>query len=235
MSAIPHRSNVYLSAGLLATLIAIVGFWPTYFGPLLAGTLSTTRLIHIHAAVQIIWLALFVTQIALAGTGRMRLHVKLGGWVVAWGAVVVVAGLILSFEIFGAHVRAGQAEIGQRRIFGFLRDLLFFAPFLFAGWIYRRKPELHKRLMLTAGTIVLLPAVGRMTFLGAPPLPVWKFMLVWPLPLYVLMIYDYATRRLVHPVYVVGVAAMLAMRLVLPLNRTETWMSISEWLVRWYT
>jgi hypothetical protein len=235
MSAIPQRSNIYLSAGLTAVVIALVGFWPTYFGPMLTGTLSTTQLIHIHAAVQIIWLGLFVTQIALAGTGHLRLHMKLGGWVVAWGAVVVIAGLILSFEIFAAHIRAGQTEIGQRRMFGFLRDLLFFAPFLFAGWVYRRRPELHKRLMLTAGTIVLLPAVSRMTFMGVPPLPVWKFMLVWPLPIYILMIYDYVTRRIIHPVYVIGIAAMLAMRLVLPLRLTATWMTISGWLVSLYT
>lgn len=235
MSAIPHRSNIYLSAGLLATLIAFVGFWPTYFGPLLAGTLAKTQVIHVHAVVQVVWLALLVTQIALAATGRIRQHMRLGNWVFAWGLVVVAVGLVLSFKTFAAYIAAGEAPIGQRRLFAFLRDLLFFTPFLFAGWIYRRRPEIHKRLMLTAATILLLPAVSRMTFLGAPPQPVWEFMLVWPLPIYVLMIYDYATRRLIHPVYVIGVLAMLTMRVALPLRTTETWITVSGWFVSFYT
>ena len=98
MSAIPHRSNIYLCAGLLGTLIAFVGFWPTYFGPLLAGTLAKTQIIHVHAVVQVVWLALLVTQIALAATGRIRQHMRLGNWVFAWGLVVIVVGLVLSFE-----------------------------------------------------------------------------------------------------------------------------------------
>ncbi|HKS58212.1 MAG TPA: hypothetical protein VJS12_23150 [Steroidobacteraceae bacterium] len=235
MSAIPHRSNIYLSAGLLVTLIAFVGFWPSYFGPLLAGTLAKTQVIHVHAVVQVVWLALLMTQIALAATGRTRLHMRLGKWVFAWGLVVIIVGLVLSFEIFAGYIAAGDAPTGQRRMFAFLRDMLFFTPFLIAGWFYRRRPEVHKRLMLTAATILLLPAVSRMTFLGPPPQPVWIFMLVWPIPIYILMIYDYATRRLIHPVYVIGVLAMLAMRVMLPLRTTEAWLTVSGWLVGLYS
>ena len=235
MSAIPHRSNIYLGAGLLVALLAFVGFWRSYFGPLLAGTLATTRVVHVHAVVQVVWLALLVTQVALAATGRIRQHMQVGKWVFAWGLVVIVVGLVLSFKTFAAHIAAGEAAVGQRRLFAFLRDMVFFTPFLIAGWVYRRRPEIHKRLMLTAATILLLPAVSRMTFLGPPPQPVWEFMLVWPIPIYVLMIYDYATRRLIHPVYVIGVLAMLTMRVMLPLRTTEAWMTVSGWFVSLYT
>jgi hypothetical protein len=40
--------------------------------------------------------------------------------------------------------------------------------------------------MLVATTLLLGPAVGRMIFLGFP-VAVWKFMLVWPLPVYLAM------------------------------------------------
>lgn len=235
MIAIPHRSNIYLSAGLLVTLLAFIGFWPTYFGPLLAGTLAKAQVIHVHAVVMVVWLALLMTQVALAATGRIRQHMQVGKWVFAWGLVVIVVGLVLSFNIFAGYVTAGEMAVGQRRMFAFLRDMVFFTPFLIAGWIYRRRPEIHKRLMLTAATILLLPAVSRMTFLGPPPQPVWEFMLVWPLPIYVLMIYDYVTRKLIHPVYVVGVLAMLTMRVMLPLRTTEAWTQVSGWLASFYT
>ena len=41
---------------------------------------------------------------------------------------------------------------------------------------------------------------------------------MWPLPIYIAMVHDFVTKRLVHPVYVIGLAAMVAMRLVLPLR-----------------
>ena len=50
-----------------------------------------------------------------------------------------------------------------------LRDMIVFAPFLAAGWIYRRRPEIHKRIMLVATTILLVAAVSRMRFWGLPP------------------------------------------------------------------
>jgi hypothetical protein len=35
-------------------------------------------------------------------------------------------------------------------------------------------------------------------------------MLLWPAPVYVAMVHDFRTRRLIHPAYVIGVLAMLA-------------------------
>ena len=86
--------------------------------------------------------------------------------------------------------------------------------------------------MLVATVLLTHPAVGhRMTFLPQPvPLPL--FMIVWGLPIYLMMIYDYAKQRRVHPVHVIGVLALLAERLVLPLRTGETWMTISGWLVQ---
>lgn len=62
--------------------------------------------------------------------------------------------------------------------------------------IYRHRPEIHKRCMLVATTILLVAAVGRMQFLGTPPNALQ--LLVWPLPVYMAMLYDYATKRLIR-------------------------------------
>ena len=62
--------------------------------------------------------------------------------------------------------------------------------------------------MIVATTILVLPAVSRMSFLGTP-VALWKFMLVWPLPVYLLMIHDFYQKRLIHPIYLIGVAEVL--------------------------
>jgi hypothetical protein len=110
---------------------------------------------------------------------------------------------------------------------------VFFAAFVTAGWVYRSKPQVHKRLMIVAVTMVVVPVIGRMRFLGTPP-SLADFMLVWPLPVYVAMAHDYFTKRVVHPAYLVGVLAMLAERLVLPLGRTDVWTRLSAWFVPLY-
>lgn len=221
--------RVFVPLAALAAVIAFVGFWPSYFGPLLAGTDHHSLLIHVHAAVFVTWLALFAAQAALAATGRVAQHVRLGPWLFAFGILLIVMGLTVAFGRFSEVVAAGDMATAQRKLFGPLRDMIVFTPFLAAGWIYRRRPEIHKRCMLVATTILLVAAVGRMKFLGTPP-PESLMLLVWPLPIYVAMLYDYVTKRLIHPVYVIGMLAMVAMRLVLPLRGTATWLDFTAWL-----
>jgi len=72
------RRRLYVGVAVLAIAIAAVGFWPTYFGPLLAGGVDKPAIIHFHAAVYVGWLALFLTQATLAATGRTASHMKLG-------------------------------------------------------------------------------------------------------------------------------------------------------------
>lgn len=49
--AATHR--LYIGVSLLVAAIACIGFWPTYFGPLLAGTVNKLPLIHFHATVYV--------------------------------------------------------------------------------------------------------------------------------------------------------------------------------------
>jgi hypothetical protein len=59
--------------------------WPAfgvlYFGPLVHGGAKVPVLIHLHAVVFVLWLGMFVIQIVLGDTKRVRLHVQLGRWV----------------------------------------------------------------------------------------------------------------------------------------------------------
>ena len=206
----------------------MVGFWPTYFGPALKGRVHVPSLIHLHAVVYVTWLALFATQVALAATNRVKLHMQLGRWIMAYGVIVVIAGLML-----GTRLATEDVFRAQRWLFGVLKDLVFFAPFLVAGWIYRQKPEIHKRLMILATTILVLPAVSRVSFLGTPA-PIWEFMLVWPLPVYLLMIHDFYRKRFIHPVYLIGVVTMLPMRLILPFGSSRAWQSTAAWITPFY-
>ena len=237
-AAIPRTTaprRLYIGLALLAVAIAAVGFWPTYFGPLVAGAAEKTAIVHLHAVVYVGWLAIFVTQTVLAATGRIAAHMKLGRFAIGYGVLLIAVGLLTAFARFALRVRAGEAADAQAQLLGPLLDMLVFAPFFAAALYYRRKPELHKRLMVVATTSLLIAAVGRMQFLGEPR-ALWV-QVIWTAPILLAMAHDFWRQRRIHPVYVVGLVALL---LEGPLGRTpartsELWMDWSGRFVGWAT
>ncbi|RPI63043.1 MAG: hypothetical protein EHM50_02945 [Lysobacterales bacterium] len=233
-AAVPRATaprRLYVGIAVLAIAIAAVGFWPTYFSPLLAGGVDKPAIIHFHAAVFVGWLAIFLTQVALAATGRLALHMKLGRFAVGYGVLVIFAGLLAGIGMFVLRVRAGDVAAAQTAVLGPLLDMLFFAPLFAAAVYYRRKPELHKRLMVVATTSLLVAAAVRMPFLGQP-----RNMLllhsIWTAPILLAMAHDFLRQRRVHPVYALGLVLLLiqgpAVRVYI--RASDEWRSLSGWL-----
>ena len=214
----------------------MVGFWPTYFGPLVAGAVDKTAIIHVHAAVYVGWLAIFMTQAALAATGRVALHMKLGRFAIGYGVLVIAVGLITAFARFAVRVRAGEATAAQAQLLGPLLDMLVFAPLFAAAVYYRRTPELHKRLMIVATTALLIAAVTRMPFLGSPPNRLLLH-LIWTAPILLAMAHDFWRQRKVHPIYVLGLVVLVLEGPLVraPARQSELWLDASRWLVTWVT
>ena len=235
-AAIPRaaaRRRLYVGLALLAIAIAAFGFWPTYFGPLVAGTVAKAAVIHLHAAVYVGWLALFLTQAALAATGRTASHVKLGRFAIGYGVLVIVVGLITAFARFAVRVRAGEAAAAQAQLLGPLLDMVF-APLFTAAIYYRRTPELHKRLMIVATTALLIAAVTRMPILGSPPNRLLLH-LIWTAPILVAMAHDFWRQRRVHPIYVLGLVVLVLEGPLVraPARQSQLWLDMTRGLVTW--
>jgi uncharacterized membrane protein YozB (DUF420 family) len=225
--------RIYLPASFLIIFIALIGFWRTYFGLIFVSKVQAALLIHLHVVLQIGWLGLFALQAALAANGRIAMHKKVGPWLFIFAVILIVVSLFLTFQTFGAALVQDGMLTAQRKVFSRLRNIIFFTLFLASGWIWRHKPETHKRLMLIATNMLLVPAVGRIVFFGRP-FTEWELLIVWPLPIYIAIIYDFITKRIIHPVYLIGFLAMLVMRLCLPLRDTDVWTKFCEWLASFY-
>lgn len=220
---------------MLVASIAFVGFWTSYFGPLLtAGSVDAPAIIHFHATIYIGWLLIFLTQTVLAASGRVAAHTKLGNLAIGYGVLVVVAELIAAFGMFALRVRAGNVVDAQGRLVGPLVDMTVFAPLFAAAIYYRRRPEIHKRLMVVATTYLLVAAVSRMPFLGEPR-NLYLVHLIWVAPILLAMAHDWWRQRRVHPVYVAGVALIVATGPLLraPVRASEAWRGLSGWLAGW--
>jgi hypothetical protein len=215
-----QRRPFYIGASFLMGLIAVVGFWPTYFGPLVTGTIAQPLLIHVHATVFTGWLVLFLTQAVLAATKQVVWHLRLGKIGIGYGALLVVVGLITGVLRSSKLPLGGEAE---RLLFAATADMVVFTSFFAAAIVYRRKPQVHKRLMIVAANMLLIAAVARMKFIPPPPGGLPLFLATWFLPLIAAMAYDWWSVRRIHPVYFIGIGAFVVRVLAVPLHNTEVW------------
>jgi len=218
---------LYVVLSVLMGAIAIIGFWVTYFGPLARGTHNQPLLIHVHAAVFVGWLMLFVTQAVLAAVGRVKAHRALGRAGIWYGVLLILTGVWTAVSRSAHHMRTDGS--GEGLLFVALLDMAIFTPFFGAAIAYRRKPQVHKRLMVVAATMLLIAAVGRFWFLPAPPLDMLVSAAIWFSPVLLAMAHDWVTTRRIHPVYVLGLAAFLC-RLISPalVIGTPAWSSIAR-------
>jgi hypothetical protein len=222
-----HR--FYIGISVLIALIVAMGFWPSYFGPLVEGTVDAPRVIHVHAAVFSGWVALFATQVMLAATGQIALHKKLGTVGIWYGCAIIVVGVVTALSQFADRVEAGRIAEAQTRLLAPLSDMIVFPIFFAAAVYYRRRPEIHKRLMLVATTTLLVAAALRMSFLGEP-LPRPTRLLIWFSPILLGIAYDLVAKRMVHPAYVLGLAALYLLSMRGALVETDAWLAFSGWL-----
>lgn len=230
----PRSRWFYTGMGFVAVLVALVGF----SGPIpgdVPGPHTFSPLVLLHAAVFGGWLALFIVQARLAATRRLAVHRRLG---------IASAALAVAMVVVGVRT----AIVATRRGFPFvgdplgmlvhpLGDLLSFTVLVGAGIWYRRRPDVHKRLLLlaTVGALMNAPLTHLQLRLPAPlnanPL---SFLLPMALLLSTSAVYDRVSRGRVHPVSLWGALVLFAWgnaREVL-IRPSHAWHQVAVWLVR---
>ena len=163
-----HR--FYAGFGIFVILLSVAGFAPSLidqsrrFGP-------PTTLLLVHGATAFAWLLLFTTQALLVARRRVDLHRRLG-WagpvivalVLLFGYVQLVEGAFrvsdLSGDFYRLMIDPGSPPFTEAdfiaAFWGPLGQLGTFSLLVAAGIVFRRRPELHKRLMLFS----LMPMAG---------------------------------------------------------------------------
>ena len=231
------RGKIYVGLALMIAAIVFVGFSRSFYGTFLADA-AHPWIIHVHAAVYVGWLALLIAQTVLAARGDIATHRRVGKFGIAYGALVWVLGLIVSIAMPVINVHSGQwpMERGEQFLAIPLGDMVLFGGFFSAAIAYRRKPEIHKRLIILAAVAVMFAAVGRAftnaaVLLGDPAAPlggVSARLVLWYSPVIVAIAHDLVTRRRIHPVYWIGVVAMTVAFLRLPYSQTAHWHGIAR-------
>jgi hypothetical protein len=244
--------SFYVATAAFVILLNVAGFGPS----LLDGAMRNgppSSLVIIHGLVGSTWLLLFLAQATLAATGRISIHRRLG----AVAPVLAIIMIVLTFQMTIEMVRRGHdlsgdlfrpaaspgapvppvAEVDGG--FGAFMSALNFGILVAAGWWNRRRPEIHKRLMLVAllslAGVPLLHlvgyAVGRWPGLSGPAVMAVPFVGA-NLLLFAGAVHDKVTRGRVHPISLWVPVALIAtgMLLFFAVARSAPWRQFTAWL-----
>lgn len=160
----PKRDRLfYTAAAALVLVLMLLGFQKYYLqGKLADGTdipvLRQTPIL-LHATAMTAWVVLFLVQPVLIASRRRRLHMAIG----RFGAVLAVGVVVL-----GAWVTIDAASLGRpaggfagltTRAFNMMAVsfVVMFGVFVAVAVYFRRRPEIHRPMMLMA-TLILIPA-----------------------------------------------------------------------------
>jgi hypothetical protein len=237
----------YIGAALFMIAFNAVAFAPAIVDPSGRNVpLPFTPLVTAHTIVSVAWLVLFLVQTALVATGRRDVHRRLG----IAGAVLTVAFVVIGCFAVVAEARRGfdlggdisrlPAPPGVDPVAGSVGILFFFVTFAIlagAAFRYRRRPSLHKRLMLLALLGGLTPTplthvVGHWTMLHRWGTPVFavSFLIVLSFG----AIHDRATEGRIHPVSLWGALLVFLWTVFfnLAIVPSTAWDRFARWLVQ---
>ena len=169
----PHIRLFYSVAAGLILVLMFLGFMPYYLHGKAFGGRDVPAPIHTlvlcHGIAMTAWVSLFVVQPLLIAGGNRRRHMKLG----RVGAVLAICIIVLGWNM---GIRSTRLTPPQVRIWGLapsqfmivpIGTIVIFGLLVAAGIYFRRRPEIHRPMMLMATLIVIPAAVSRIAPLSA--------------------------------------------------------------------
>ncbi len=233
----PSDRNFFLLMVALAWVGIIRGFGGDISDHLARHQAPYPLIVHFHAVVFVSWLLLFTVQILLIRSKKVAVHRKLGMAMVWLVAVMVVIGPVTALTVQHRALNHPHADPAFLSIQ--LTDILAFTGLVTAGLLLRQAPSAHKRLVLLA-TLYITDAGFARWFAGGVfhllGIGYWAQWLAFYMGPNVLILsagaYDLATRRRLHPAYVLGVAWVFAIQMTaLTLYASPAWLACAKKII----
>src|SRR3954453_4115344 len=198
----------FVRAAVVMALIIVAGF--SFQLAMGRSTFAAPPLVHAHAFIFMGWVAIYLTQNLLIGSGRVDIHRKLGWIALGWIFPMVLLGCLVTL----AMVRRGQVPFFFRPLQFLVFDpvtLFTFAGLTLAAVAMRRQTDWHRRLHFCGMSLLLGPAFGRL--LPLPLLQPWAWEATFAATLLFPaagILADLRRSGRVHPAWRYGIGAMLA-------------------------
>lgn len=157
----------YSAASGLFLVLMLIGFHSFYLhGTGFEGRQIAPRILAldaVHGTAIAMWFVLFFAQSLLIAVRNRKLHMTLG-----WASVVLgpaLAGMGTAVAITSVRITDPHFQffgmLYSRFLLVMLTEMAMFAGFLTAGVLTRKKPRIHRNMMLMASLSILPGATGR--------------------------------------------------------------------------
>ena len=153
--ALPFDKSGYFFIALF--ILALVGFWPSYFAKFFASTNDFSFYFHFHAFFAILWIFMLISQPILIRQKKFTLHRKIGKL-----SYVLVPIIFISIILLAHNTLKGPKENLGLELWVPAKDLLIFAVGYGIAINYRHIVTIHARGMIVAGIVLIEPALVRL-------------------------------------------------------------------------
>ncbi|HLZ93646.1 MAG TPA: hypothetical protein VKQ28_18210 [Candidatus Acidoferrum sp.] len=223
--------SFYTVIALGAALIVFAGFARTYFlRPAFYG-LPLSALLHLHGFVTTLWFVVFFLQVRFVAARRVDLHRRLGLAAAFLAPTIFLLGLVALIAV-GRRGFSPDRPPAPYFVAMILVSLIVTLVLMVAGLCFRRRGDVHKRLMTLATLSMLTPAIARI------PLSVFRSggfatALAWTdLCIVVCVAYDTMQKRRLHPAFKWGTLFVLAAQPIrFLLAGSDAWKIFVKWLL----
>ena len=141
-----YRPEMLLVA--TSALLTLPGFWNLYFGQ----GASANAHHHLHVGTNVVWLALLLCQLALAGSARFATHRRLGLTVLVAAPLLVASVALLSVHSAQKGIASGE---GDFMIVQNVMGTLQLAAIIVLAFALRRRRPLHASFLVSTALIFL--------------------------------------------------------------------------------
>jgi uncharacterized membrane protein YhaH (DUF805 family) len=222
----------FCAAWIIATVVAF-GFAQTLSQNLLHAAIPRPRILWLHAAVYFGWICVFLTQTALVRAQRVRWHRTLGIAGLLFGALIPPIGIATSLAM--GRFNIAHALRDPSFSYAFLaipfNDMIFFTGSLAAAAWWRKRPDVHRRLVFIATCLLTAAAFARFPFNTVLAL---RWYAGVDLLLLLGVAYDLARHGRVHVAYALALPPILGGQVVamwLFLAGPHWWLAFGRYLI----
>ena len=132
-------------------------------------------LVVVHGLAMFGWIVLFLVQSILIAKGNPRLHMRIGVGGAVLAGVMVALGSVSAILSARYNPDLYQFFGGARFLLAImLGEMISFGALVGVAILHRRRPEIHRPMMLLASLMIISGSLGRCPYIGEfalrPPL-----------------------------------------------------------------
>ena len=231
------KSRYFFVAACVALAVVLTGFWTTFILPSFKGEFKAPVVIYVHGAFLFLWTLVLLFQSFLIQAKKVRVHLRLGYIALAVAAGVVFSTIAAGVYVMHRDLAAGQGQIAISSLVGTFTTPLIFAVFVALAVWYRRRPEIHKRMMLLAMIEIIWPAFFRFRhyFPSIPSPEIYFAVFIPDMMIVIAMIWEKVRFGRVHPVLLVAGTVLIAENVAeVILFDTQPWQAVANRLASFF-